>query len=140
MTQKDIYSLKQKFYEATATPDEERLLAKLLRSSDGSLLEEKERRALLALLPVEGEALPEGFGRRLTQRLEKERGSHRLAMRRRLKNWSVAAAIFLALGGGVIWALRTATADQPIIASQTEPELPPAILPPPIAESPPTET
>ncbi len=113
MTQEEARLLKQKFYDATATPDEERQLAQLLRSKDCPQEWAEERRALLALLPEKETALPEGFGLRLAQRLEKEIAATQPSPQHWWIRWSAAAAIIIIVGGTTLWFFRTPPTEEP---------------------------
>ncbi len=125
--EENISLLKQKFYEATATPEEERRLAQLLRTGECPEIREDERRALLALLPNEEEALPEGFGLRLARRLERERiAAERPAKRVLSAWWPAAAAVIVLLGGATLRFFRHTSADKPVIAQHTAKSATPA--------------
>ncbi len=116
ITQEQAYQLKDKFYAATATPEEERLLARLLHSEEcPKEWTTDERRALMALLPDDATALPEGFALRLATRLEQERLATRRTVRLRLFRWSAAAAmIAVAFGSLAFWHLSLTSADEQI--------------------------
>ncbi len=115
MTREEANLLKEKFYAATATPEEERQLAQWLRSEDCPEEWTAERRALLALLPdEENAALPEGFALRLAQRLEQERKATRhIGYARVIRRWSAVAAMFILFGGAtVLWTLTPHPGEQ----------------------------
>ncbi len=95
MKREEAELLKEKYYAATATPEEQRRLAALLRSKECPEDWADERRGLLALLSLEETALPEGFGVRLTERLERERRTLRQVRLQRFVRAAVAAVALL---------------------------------------------
>lgn len=124
ITREQAYLLKDKFYAATATPEEERLLARLLRSEEcPKEWATDERRALMALLPDEETALPEGFALRLATRLEQERLTKRRTIRLRLFRWSAVAAMIVVAFGYLITLEPT---EKKIPSAEVIPIAPPA--------------
>ncbi len=127
ITREQADRLKDKFYSATATPQEERQLARLLRSGECPEEWAGERRALLALLPEGAQALPEdtpvlpeGFGMRLATRLEQERMKTKRATRLRLFRWSAVAAMIVVVFGSVaLWHRSATSADEQVLMEQT---------------------
>ncbi len=134
MKREEAEILKEKYYTATASPDEERRLAAFLRSEECPEEWADERRALLALLSLEAQALPEGFGARLTKRLEQERRKSRRAKVLRFARISVAAALLLVPLG---WALRLVwlqPVEQPAVMAGSTKSAQPAPTPKPDAQ------
>lgn len=72
MTRNEAILLRDKFYEGTSTPAEERSLAAFLAGETCPAEWAEEARVLLALLPTEEDELPAGFGLRLHKRLRQE--------------------------------------------------------------------
>ncbi len=95
MKREEAELLKEKYYAATATPEEQRRLAALLRSEACPEEWADERRGLLALLALEETSLPEGFGVRLAERLERERRTLRRVRLQRFVRAAVAAVVIL---------------------------------------------
>ncbi len=129
MRREETELLKERYYAATATPEEERRLEALLRSGECPEDWAGERRALLAMMAAGAQGLPEGFGARLTARLERERKAGRKARTLRLVWRSVAAVVAVMLGG---WAVRLAVqqpAEGPELVAKAEPEVLPAAVP-----------
>ncbi len=118
ITREEANRLKDKFYAATATPEEERLLARLLRSEECPEEWADERRALLTLLPDETGTLPEGFSLRLAQRLKQERIATRRTRQLRLLRWAAAAMITVFMGGIAVLKMPFSTLDEQPSAQQ----------------------
>ncbi len=122
MKREEAELLKEKYYAATASPEEESRLTAFLRSEECPEEWAEERRALLALLSLEAQSLPEGFGRRLTKRLEQERKKSRRARIWRFTRIAAAAILLLI---PLTWAVRLALlqpAEQVEIMAKSERE------------------
>jgi len=105
MTLNEATLLRDKFYEGSSTPAEERRLAAFLDCEACPAEWAEEARVLLALLPTEADELPAGFGLRLHERLRQEAQAERAAGGTRRKtakrirlaaSWTGAAAAAVA--------------------------------------------